>query len=78
MKKNKWMLTALSAFIILAGFIAVGFSSKPTVQQPEINKDNNSTCCQKMQKCKAKAGSSGEMIMDNLSRQFLTLFPLGH
>jgi hypothetical protein len=76
MKKKNWILPGLVAFLVVAGSLTVGFSSRASVQKQK-NKDN-STCCQKMQECKTGDGSSGETILDNLSRQFMTVFSTGY
>ncbi|NOT50301.1 MAG: hypothetical protein HOP10_03380 [Chitinophagaceae bacterium] len=78
MKKKKWILPGLVAFLVVAGSVTVGFSSKSSSVQKQENK-NNSTCCQKMKECENKdGGGSGEMMLDNLSRQFMTIFPAGY
>lgn len=76
MKKKNWILPGLIAFLLVAGTVTVGFSSKTSSGQKQENKDN-STCCQKVKECKSKSEGSGEMLLDNLSRQFMTIFATG-
>ena len=77
MKKKNWIITGLIAFLLVAGSVTVGFSSKTSSGQQQKDKDN-STCCQKMKECKSKGEGSGEMILDNLSNQFMTILAAGH
>jgi len=72
MKKNNWLLPGLVAFLIVAGSLAVGFSSRASEQK---QKDINSTCCQKIKECGSKESGSGETILDNPSRQFMVILP---
>jgi hypothetical protein len=75
MKKKNWILPGLVAFLVVAGSLTVGFSSRASVQKQK----NNSTCCQKMKECSPEdAASPGGTILDNLSRQFMTVFAAGY
>jgi len=72
MKKNNQVLPVLMAFLIVAGSLAVGFSSRASVQKQK----SKPSCCIDAKKCTIQGGSSSDMIPDNLSRQFMTiLFP---
>ena len=75
MKKKNWILTGLVAVGIAFCFLFIGFSFHASAQKEK------STCCsQKLKSCAAKTNSprSGEMILDNLSRQFLSIAPWGY
>lgn len=75
MKKKNWILPGLVAILVAAYFLMVGFSPRPPAQ-----KDQPTCCTQKMKNCAAKPNSqgSGEMILENLSRQFLSISPFGN
>ena len=73
MKKKNWMIPGLVAFLVVAGSLAVGFSSRASVKEQK----DNSTCCQKIKDCAGKDLNTGDMIPGNLSSQFLGLFSFG-
>jgi hypothetical protein len=75
MKKKNWILPGLVAILAAVYFLIVGFSPRVPAQ-----KDNSTCCCQKMKNCaaKTKGSASGEMILENLSRQFLSISPFGY
>ncbi len=81
MKKKNWILPGLVAILAVAYFLMVGFSPRVPAQ-----KDKSTCCNQKMsvepggKNCAPKTDShgSGEMILDNLSRQFLSVSPFGY
>jgi hypothetical protein len=72
MKKKNWILTGLVVVIAASCFFIVGFSTHAST---EID---NSTCCQKVKNCadKTNVPASGEMFLDNISRQFLSVSSL--
>jgi hypothetical protein len=75
MKKKNWILPGLIAILIAACFLFVGFSSYNSAQKEK------STCSsQQIKDCTPKTNkpASGEMILDNLSRQFLSITTLGY
>jgi hypothetical protein len=81
MKKKNWILTGLVTFLLASSFLFIGFSSHASAQ-----KNKSTCCCQKMsvssggKNCAArtKSSASGEMILENLSTQFLFISPLGY
>jgi hypothetical protein len=87
MKKKNWILPGLVAILVAAYFLMVGFSPRATAAT-----DKSTCCCQKMsvhgvprtgpggENCAAgtKGSASGEMILENLSRQFLSISPFGY
>jgi hypothetical protein len=87
MKKKNLILTGLVAVLVASFFLIVGFSSYTSAQ-----KDKSTCCNQKMpaqgvqrtgpggKNCATKKNSSsaGEMIMENLSSQFLSISPFGY
>jgi hypothetical protein len=78
MKKKNWILTGVVAILVTSGFLFIGFSSHASSQ-----KDKATCCSQKMapgKNCSAKPNNrtSGEMILENLSTQFLFISPLGY
>ncbi len=77
MKKKNWILSGLAAFLIVAGSLAIGFSSRASSVQKQ-KADPAATCCQKTNQCTDKTGGSGEILLDNVSRQFMTIFAAGH
>jgi hypothetical protein len=73
MKKKNWILPGLVAILVAAYFLMVGFSPRVSVQ------NEKSTCrSQKMKGCAGKINNSpsGEMFLDNISRQFLSVSSL--
>ncbi|HEY6062587.1 MAG TPA: hypothetical protein VIV35_03200 [Chitinophagaceae bacterium] len=72
MTKKNWILPGLVAILVAAYFLMVGFSPSATA-----SKDKSTCCCQKMKNCavKTRGSASGEMILENLSRQFLSISP---
>jgi len=72
MKKKNWILTAFVAVVVASCILFIGFSSHASAQ-----KDKSTCCSQNVNKCAAKTSSpgSGEMILDNLYRQFLAIKP---
>jgi hypothetical protein len=77
MKKKNWIFPGLIAILLAAGSVTVGFSSKTSPVEKQEKKDNP-TCCQKMKECKSKGEGSGEMMFDNLSNQFISIFAAGY
>jgi hypothetical protein len=75
MKKKNWILTGLVVVIAASCFLIIGSASYALPQ-----KDQSTCCSQKMKNCAAKSDSpaSGEMFMENLSRQFLSITSLGY
>jgi len=76
MKRKNWILPGILALLILASTLVVGFSSRAS---SGIEK-NNATCCseKKMKECSGKPTEPGEMSLDNLSTQFLSIPVLGY
>lgn len=75
MKNKNWVIPSLIAILVASCFLIIGFSSHASAQKEK------STCCsQKMKGCDGKTNSSatGDMIMENLSRQFLQISTLAH
>lgn len=75
MKNKNWVISGLIAVLIASSFLIIGFSSHASAQKEK------STCCsQKMKDCDGKMNrsTSGDMIMENLSRQFLGISALGN
>jgi len=79
MKKKNWILSGFVAVLVASCFLFIGFSSHAFAQK------DKSTCCSQSlsagsggKNCAAKTNSSasGEMILENLSRQFLFITPL--
>jgi hypothetical protein len=73
MKKKNWILPGLVAILVAAYFLIVGFSPRATVQ------NEKSTCCSQIKKdCEGKINSAtpGDMMLDNISRQFLFISTL--
>jgi hypothetical protein len=81
MKIKNWVLPGLIAILVASGFLFIGFSSHASA------KKEKSTCCS--QKMSAKPGgkgcdetknspATGDMILENFSRQFLSISPLAH
>ncbi len=79
MKKKNWILPGLVAILVAAYFLIVGFSPRISVQ------NEKSTCCS--QKMSAESGGKGcegkingatpgDMMLDNISRQFLSISTL--
>ena len=69
MKKKIWVPAGLIAILIVASFV-VPHSSSPAEEKKE------STCCKEnMKECpaKPKTNSSGQMIIETLSRQFIAV-----
>ena len=87
MKIKNWILPGLVAILVAAYFLIVGFSPRASAQ-----KDKSTCCSQKMSAhgvlqtgpggkgCDVKINNSepGEMMLENLSRQFLSISPLGY
>ena len=81
MKNKKWILPALIAILVASSFFIIGFSSHASAQKEK------STCrSQKMPAGSAgkgcdtriKTATPGDMILENFSRQFLTISPSGY
>ena len=79
MKNKKWILPALVTILVAFSFFIIGFSSHASVQK------ERSTCCsQKMpaggKGCdgRIKTATPGDIILENFSRQFLTISPLAN
>jgi hypothetical protein len=81
MKNKNWIIPALIAILLVSSFFIIGYSSHASVQKEK------STCCsQKMSTGSAGKGcdggikttTPGDMILENFSRQFLTISPLGN
>ena len=72
MKNKNWFFPGIIAVFIAFGFLFIGFSSKEAVK-----KDKLVCCSQKINSCDSKSvkPASGDILMENLSRQFLTLMP---
>lgn len=73
MKKKNWILPGLVAILVVAYFLMVGFSPRAAAQKEK------STCCtQKMKSCEGENNSDtpGDMMLDNISRQFLSISTL--
>ena len=70
MKNKNLLLTTLATILLASYFVIAGFSSAPSKET------DKSTCCsQKMKNCNIKTNSEarGEMMLENLSRQFLSI-----
>ena len=69
MRKKIWIISGITMVILATGLFAVlTASGKSSIER--------STCCKKSKPCKTeKTGRPGELIMDNLSRQFISLLP---
>ncbi|HMK27854.1 MAG TPA: hypothetical protein VK483_17605 [Chitinophagaceae bacterium] len=81
MKNKNWIIPTLIAVLVASSFFIIGFSSHASAQK------ERSTCCsQKMSPgpagkgCngKIKTTTPGDMILENFSRQFLAISPLGY
>ncbi|MBI5857910.1 MAG: hypothetical protein HZB42_09740 [Sphingobacteriales bacterium] len=74
MKNKNLLLSFLPIFLLVGTIIALG-----SVSGPQVKKENNSTCCsQKDIECPTrKQNPGGDMLLDNLSRQFMSL-PVFH
>jgi len=73
MKNKNWVIPGLIAILVASSFLVIGFSSHASAQKEK------STCCsQKMKSCdgRIKSAVPGDLIMENLSRQFLGISPL--
>jgi hypothetical protein len=73
MKKKNWILPGLVAILVAAYFLMVGFSPRAVVQ------NEKSTCCsQKMKGCEGKINGAtpGDIMLDNIFRQFLSISTL--
>lgn len=68
MQKKNWILWMAITFILLAGVIAL----RASTSAPQPVEDN--TCCQKgAPACKEAPASSGDVLPETLSRQFIIL-----
>jgi hypothetical protein len=74
MKKKNWMLPGLLAFLVVAGSLAVGFSSRASVQKQKATPP----CCLQSKKCTLQPSSPVEMIPDNFTRQFMSILSPAH
>jgi len=76
MTKRNWILPGILALLILASTLVVGFSSRAS----SGTEKNDATCCtqKKMKECSGKPTDAGEMSLDNLSTQFLSIPVLGY
>ncbi|MEK7226943.1 MAG: hypothetical protein AAB221_14830 [Bacteroidota bacterium] len=76
MKKKNWILPGILAFLVFGSSLVVGFSSRASSKTEK----NNATCCseKKMKECSGKPFEPGEMSLDNLSTQFLSIPVLGY
>ena len=75
MKNKNWIFPGIITVFIAFGFLFIGFSpDKPA------KKDNPTCRSQKINSCTGKSiiPASGDMIMENLSRQFLSISFLGY
>jgi len=73
MKKKNWILPGVVAILVAAYFLIVGFSPRAAAQKEK------STCCsQKMKDCEGKINGAtpGDIMLDNISRQFLSISTL--
>lgn len=75
MKNKNWFIPGIIAVFIAFGFLFIGFSSKET-----SIKDESVCCLKKINSCDGKSTKpdSGEMFMENLSRQFLSITLLAY
>jgi len=75
MKKKTWILSGLVAVVAASCFLIIGFSSHASAE-----KDKSTCCCQKMKNCASKTKNPvhGEIGMENLSRQFLSITSFGY
>jgi hypothetical protein len=73
MRKKIWIISGITMVILATGLFAVLNSASGK------SKIERSTCCKKSKPCKTeKTGRPGELIMDNLSRQFISLLPASY
>ena len=81
MKNKNWVIPGLIAILVVSGFLIIGFSSHASA------KNEKATCCsQKMSPgpggkgCNDKINNpaTGDMILENFSRQFLGIPALGY
>lgn len=64
MQKKNWILLGLIAFLITATLLAWPAQAPPQTEE--------STCCQKNDaECVEQINGTGEMLPENLSRQFI-------
>ena len=80
MKNKNWVLPALIAILVASCFLIIGFSSHASAKK---EKKENSTCCSqkmKIKDCDVKTNgpSTGDMILENFSRQFLRIPSFGY
>ena len=76
MQTKNWLFTILFAALLVTSFVLLN-SSAPVKKAPV--KVETSVCCkQKIGTCTPSEpqNSSGEMIIENLSRQFISVAPL--
>ncbi len=73
MQKRSWIFLSLAAVTVTAGLLLAGTPAS----EPAVKKSDNSCCKVKVQDCikKQKANTSGKMIMESLSTQFLLISP---
>jgi hypothetical protein len=71
MKRKNWIITCVAVIGAASLFIFAGFTPKTSIQK------DRSTCCQKMKNCAAGThnNASGD-LMENISRQFLSISTL--
>lgn len=73
MQKKYWIYFLFAGIVLSADFLLSGKAKSPAPEK------NNTACCKiKMQDCLEKQKTKnvqGEMIMENLSRQFLLITP---
>lgn len=68
MQKKNWILWMAITFLLMAGVIALRASTSP--QQPA----EDASCCKKGDPaCKEAPATSGEVLPESLSRQFIIL-----
>ncbi len=72
LKKNFFRITFTG--IVLAASLLLLSSEKPTTA-PAPEKEKESTCCKKKMVCPGKneTKAPGEMLLDNLSQQFISM-----
>ena len=79
MQTKNWLFTILFAALLVTSFVLLN-SSAPVKKVPV--KVESSVCCkQKMGTCTPSTepqNSSGEMIIENLSRQFISVAPIAN
>jgi hypothetical protein len=71
MQKKNWITIGIITLLLASSLVAL-YGHTPGQKQS----DADSTCCIKEKKCVEKPRPSGEVLPENLSRQFIFILPL--